>query len=144
METQGLDQLGNAVGKPQQGDTVGIHVKGYYFDAKTNKKKEYEDSRHREKLTEFKIGTSQVIPGLETSVLDMELGDEATITMTPDVGYGDQEFHGYSAKVPPNSNLEMHVALMKIVRNGKVYLRKRPKDKASCMLKCLYNLFRGH
>lgn len=120
-------------------------MKGYYIDAKTKKKKEYEDSRHREKLTEFKIGaTNQVIPGLETSVMDMELGEEATITMTPDVGYGDEEFQGYSAKVPPNSNLEMQVALMKIVRNGKIYLRKRPQDNASCILKCLYNLFRAH
>lgn len=143
MQTEGLDQLKNPIGKPQVGDTVSIHIRGYYIKS-NNKRKEFEDTWHSEKLHNFKIGADQTIPGIETCVVDMELGEEATITMTPDVGYGDKPHNGYCAVVPPNSNLVLEVALMTIVRNGKEHRRKRPKDTSGLTLKCLYNCFRGY
>jgi len=143
LETEGLDQLGNQVGKVQEGDVVGVHIRGYFMD-KNNKKKEYEDTRHSEKLCQFKIGANQRIPGLESAVLTMQLGEEATFTITSDVGYGDKPHQGYSTTVPPNSDLILEISLMKIIRDGTIYLRKRPKDNASCGLKCLYYCFRAH
>lgn len=119
-------------------------MRGYYINSKNKKKVEFEDTRHSEKLCTFKIGANQTIPGLETSVLDMQLGEEATITMTPDVGYDDKPHRGYVALVPANSDLVLEVALMKIIRHGKEHRRKRPKDTSSATLKCLYCCFRGY
>lgn len=72
----------------------------------------------------------------------MQLGEEATVKMTSDVGYKNLSFQGYSGTVPPNSDLVLEVWLMKIVRNGKIYLRKRPKDNWDKGWKCLYSCFR--
>ena len=50
----------------------------------------------------------------------MSLGEEAGLDITADVGYGNQPHQGYCAVVPAGSDLYLEVALMKIVRNGKV------------------------
>lgn len=143
LETAGLDQLVTVVGKPKKGDTVSVHIRGYYISDK-GKRKEYQDTWHSEKQQKFKIGANQTLKGLEEGVDDMQLGEEATLEVTPDYGYGDQAHGGYSGTVPPNSNLVLDVTLMKIIRNGKTHLRKRPKDTSSAGLKCFYNCFRGH
>jgi FKBP-type peptidyl-prolyl cis-trans isomerase 2 len=36
----------------------------------------------------FKIGSKMVIPGFENAVLEMNIGDEKEIEVTPDQGYG--------------------------------------------------------
>jgi hypothetical protein len=118
-------------------------VRGYYFKSKNKKKVEFEDTRHSEKLCTFKIGADQTIPGLETSVLDMQLGEEATITMTPDVGFNDKPHRGYVALVPANSDLVLEVALMKIIRHGKEHQRQHPKDTSSAIEKLGYCCCRG-
>jgi FK506-binding protein 1 len=119
-------------------------VRGYYIKNSKKKKKkvEFEDTRHSGKPCRFKIGANQTIQGLETSVLDMQLGEEATITMTPDVGFDDKPHQGYLALVPANSDLVLEVRLMKIFRHGKEHRRKRPKDNSSLILKAVHCYFR--
>jgi len=128
VATKGVDQLSNVVGKPQAGDVVGVHIRGYYIDKKKNKRKEYEYTWHKEKQYKFKIGAKQAIQGLETAVLDMQLGEEATVAITSDVGYGDQPHQGYTKVVPTHSALVMEVTLMKIIRDGTEHRRKYPKQ----------------
>lgn len=76
---------------------VGRHTDGTVFD--TSKKEVAEESgltddphhhgREYEPL-EFEIGSGQVIEGLEDGLMGLDEGDEETITIPPEKGYGER------------------------------------------------------
>ena len=66
----------------KSGDTVRIHYTGTLDDGT-----EFDSSAGREPL-EFSLGGGQVIPGFDSAVTGMSVGDSKTVTIEPDDGYG--------------------------------------------------------
>ena len=66
----------------KSGDTVRIHYTGTLKDGT-----EFDSSRGREPL-EFALGGGQVIPGFDSAVEGMAVGDEKSVTIEPDQAYG--------------------------------------------------------
>jgi peptidylprolyl isomerase len=65
------------------GDKVRIHYTGRFEDGTV-----FDTSRGREPL-EFVAGLEQVITGIDSAVLSMSEGDEATVTVPPEDAYGE-------------------------------------------------------
>lgn len=66
----------------KSGDTVRIHYTGTLDDGT-----EFDSSAGREPL-EFSLGGGQVIPGFDSAVNGMSVGDTKTVTISPEDGYG--------------------------------------------------------
>lgn len=66
----------------KSGDTVRIHYTGTLDDGT-----EFDSSAGREPL-EFSLGGGQVIPGFDSAVNGMSVGDSKTVTISPEDGYG--------------------------------------------------------
>jgi peptidylprolyl isomerase len=66
----------------KSGDTVRIHYTGKLEDGT-----EFDSSSGRDPL-EFALGAGQVIPGFEKAVDGMTVGDNKSVTIEPDEGYG--------------------------------------------------------
>lgn len=60
---------------------------------------------------EFVIGEGQVIKGWDQGMLDMSLGEKATLKIAPFFGYGPQ---GSPPDIPPMSHLVFVVELLAI------------------------------
>lgn len=70
--------------RPKEGDKVKVHYTGRLDDGTV-----FDTSEDREPL-EFTIGESQVIPGFEETVREMEEGESRTATVPPEHGYGER------------------------------------------------------
>lgn len=66
----------------KSGDTVHIHYTGTLADGT-----EFDSSRGKEPL-EFAIGSGQVIPGFDSAVEGMSVGDAKSVKIEPDQAYG--------------------------------------------------------
>ena len=64
------------------GDTVHIHYTGTLNDGTT-----FDSSEGREPLT-FKVGSGQIIPGLDSAIPGMTVGDKKTVNVACDDAYG--------------------------------------------------------
>jgi peptidylprolyl isomerase len=64
------------------GDTVKVHYNGFLDDGTI-----FGSSRGHDPL-EFTLGEGAVIPGFENAVIDMEEGDQKTITIPPEDAFG--------------------------------------------------------
>lgn len=73
------------VKKVKVGDTVNVNYTGKFTDG------EVFDSSLMEGRTPIKvtIGQNQVIKGFENGLLEMSVGDKKTVTLTPDLAYGE-------------------------------------------------------
>lgn len=67
----------------KEGSTVTVHYRGTLEDGS-----EFDSSEGCEPL-EFTVGSGQVIPGFEAAVIDLSPGETATVTITPEDGYGE-------------------------------------------------------
>jgi len=76
-----------------EGTTVRVHYRGTLEDGS-----EFDSSQGREPL-EFTIGEGQVIPGFESAVADLEVGESATVTLKSDEAYG--PYHAEAVEVVP-------------------------------------------
>ncbi|MDF1542093.1 MAG: peptidylprolyl isomerase [Anaerosomatales bacterium] len=76
-----------------EGTTVRVHYRGTLEDGS-----EFDTSRGRDPL-EFTIGSGQVIPGFESAVADMAVGDNTTITLDAENAYGG--YHEEAVQVVP-------------------------------------------
>lgn len=70
--------------KPQNGDTVRVHYTGTLADGT-----EFDTSRGRDPIS-FTLGEGDVIPGFETAVAELEVGQSATVTIPAAEAYGDR------------------------------------------------------
>ena len=68
----------------KSGDTVKIHYTGTLDDGT-----EFDSSAGREPL-EFPLGGGQVIPGFDSAVDGMAVGDSKTVTIPPGEAYGER------------------------------------------------------
>ena len=66
----------------KSGDTVRIHYTGTLDDGT-----EFDSSKGRDPL-EFAIGGGQVIPGFDSAVEGMAVGENKSVTIEPDQAYG--------------------------------------------------------
>ncbi len=66
----------------QQGDKVRVHYKGTLNDGTV-----FDDSSERDPL-EFTLGENQIIPGFESAVTGMEIGENKAVAVDPDEAYG--------------------------------------------------------
>lgn len=65
-----------------EGTTVRVHYRGTLEDGS-----EFDSSEGREPL-EFTIGSGQVIPGFESAVAELGVGESATVTLDAENAYG--------------------------------------------------------
>lgn len=68
--------------KAQDGDTVTITFQGVLDDGSV-----FDESDESDPLV-FVVGDNEVLPGLEIAILGMEVGDQKTVTVPPEQGYG--------------------------------------------------------
>lgn len=69
----------------KKGDTVKVHYHGKLTDGTT-----FDSSEGREPL-EFEVGGGMVIPGFDTGVSGMAIGEKKTITIPADEAYGPKQ-----------------------------------------------------
>ena len=98
---------GDGVTFPQKGDTVRAHYTGKLTDGT-----QFDSSRGFLKPPfEFTIGVGQVIKGWDQGMMQMSIGEKATLTCTPDFGYGK---NGAPPVIPPDATLVFDVELIGI------------------------------
>lgn len=69
--------------KIENGKTVKVHYTGTFEDGQV-----FDSSVTRQEPISFTIGSNQVIPGFESAVMEMNVGDSKKITLSPEQAYG--------------------------------------------------------
>ncbi len=102
----------------KSGDTVRIHYTGTLSDGSV-----FDSSEGREPL-EFTLGSGQVIPGFDTGVTGMEVGETKTIEIASDDAYGpvheDARQDVPRAQIPDEIPLEVGIQLQMQSPTGQV------------------------
>lgn len=100
----------------KQGDAVRIHYVGKLEDGTV-----FDSSEGRPPL-EFIVGNGEVIEGLEQGVVGMKIGETKTISIPPELGYGqymkERVFEMERKKMPGNFNIEAGLRLQMYRADG--------------------------
>ena len=72
----------------------------------------FDSSHKRGRPFRFQIGIGKVIKGWDEGVLNMKIGEKATLHISSDYGYGTA---GAGGVIPPNADLIFEVELLEIV-----------------------------
>ncbi|CAD6448776.1 5e5476dc-20fa-48ec-8a40-f0f3db0324bb [Sclerotinia trifoliorum] len=101
--------------KPKAGDTVTIEYTGWLKNTnastpETQKGNQFDSSVGRGAFV-VQIGVGKVIKGWDEGVTQMQVGEKATLDITPDFAYGAR---GFPPVIPANSTLLFDVELQKI------------------------------
>lgn len=88
---------------PKHGQTVTVHYTGSLLDGRI-----FDSSVQRGTPAQFAIG--QVIEGWNEALKTMTVGEQRTLIIPPELGYGTM---GYPGVIPPNSYLIFDVELIK-------------------------------
>jgi len=102
--------------KAKVGDTVRVEYTGKFEDGQV-----FDSNKGREPL-EFTLGEGKIIPGFEKAVVGMEVGEEKTVKIPPEEGYGEY-IEGLVADVererfPEDLKLEVGRQLVIPQKNG--------------------------
>jgi FKBP-type peptidyl-prolyl cis-trans isomerase len=103
----GLEYVETLAGTGAQaaaGKTVSVHYTG-----KLTNRKVFDSSLTRGQPIEFKLGTGRVIKGWDEGIALMKVGGKATLTIPPELGYGER---GAGGAIPPNATLIFEVELV--------------------------------
>lgn len=73
----------------KEGRSVQVHYKGSFTDGTT-----FDSSYERGEPISFTVGAGEMIPGFDTAVSGMKVGQKKTVTLTPDQAYGDHHPEG--------------------------------------------------
>ena len=90
----------------KKGDHIEVHYTGKLTDGT-----KFDSSVDRGVPFALTLGAGQVIPGWETGLLGMKVGEERTLTIPPELAYGERGFPG---AIPPNATLIFEVKLVSI------------------------------
>ncbi|KAG8407701.1 Peptidyl-prolyl cis-trans isomerase fpr2 [Metarhizium acridum] len=90
--------------KTQKGDKVAMHYKGTLGDSG----KKFDASYDRGQQLQFTLGTGQVIAGWEKGLLDMCIGEKRTLTIPPELAYGERGI----GPIPPGATLIFETELV--------------------------------
>lgn len=85
------------------GDTVRIHYTGTLSDGTV-----FDSSQGREPL-EFTVGSGQIIPGLDSAMEGMSVGDQKTVEIPSDQAYGAHDPNG--RQEIPRGEIPDHIPL---------------------------------
>ncbi|KAH3767505.1 peptidyl-prolyl cis-trans isomerase FKBP4 [Pelomyxa schiedti] len=96
-------KMGSGCKNPAKAAEVVIHYVGTFLDGTV-----FDSSRARNSPFTFKLGSGNVIKGLDESVQTMLKNEVAVFTITPKYGYGEKA----PATIPPNSTLVLEVELI--------------------------------
>ncbi|KAM0839089.1 hypothetical protein ACQ4PT_060549 [Festuca glaucescens] len=106
--TQGLKKKlvkeGEGWERPETGDEVEVHYTGTLLDGT-----KFDSSRDRGTPFKFKLGQGQVIKGWDQGIKTMKKGENAVLTIPPELAYGEA---GSPPKIPPNATLLFDVELL--------------------------------
>ncbi|KAH8881655.1 hypothetical protein GQ53DRAFT_754111 [Thozetella sp. PMI_491] len=92
--------------KTQKGDKIHVHYRG---TLQSNGQK-FDASYDRNSPFSFKLGGGQVIKGWDQGLLDMCIGEKRTLTVPPELGYGQRGM----GPIPAGSTLIFETELMGI------------------------------
>jgi len=93
---------GDKAESPKMGSSVTVHYEGKLLDGKV-----FDSSKVRGVPATFTIGT--VIEGWNEALQTMTKGEERTLIIPPELGYGES---GYPGVIPPNAYLIFNVELL--------------------------------
>ena len=96
---------------PNKGDKITVHCTGYVQKSATERSKFWSTLDTNEPFA-FNVGLGQVIKGWDEGMLQMAIGEESELTMTPDYGYGAKGFPAWG--IPPNATLTFVIKMLKI------------------------------
>ena len=105
----GLEYVETQAGTGAQakaGDTVRVHYTGKFLDGKV-----FDSSVSRGEPLEFPLGRGRVINGGDEGIALMKVGGKATLTIPPQLAYGES---GAGGVIPPNATLLFDVELVGI------------------------------
>jgi FKBP-type peptidyl-prolyl cis-trans isomerase len=105
----GLEYVETLAGTGAQavaGKTVSVHYTGKLTNGKV-----FDSSLTRGQPIEFKLGVGRVIKGWDEGIALMKVGGKATLTIPPELGYGER---GAGGVIPPNATLIFEVELVSV------------------------------
>lgn len=94
--------------KASTGDTVSVLYTGKLSDGTI-----FDSNTNRESPFSFKLGAGEVIQGWEEGIDGMKVGGKRTLTIPPELAYGNQQM----GNIPPNSTLVFEVELLDVQKD---------------------------